>query len=171
VRQKKIFASAILLVALMVAFPTADLLAGESSTDIMDLSTTESSVLKAYGKLPLLFIGNQGQVDEAVRYYIKASGQAVYFTEENIVFDLVRSDLAEANDTADFEEIPSVQYDLSINSTEGGSVTMPGEGMFNYTAGTVVALEATPDAGYRFVEWTGDVVPLLMSTLPRPMSP
>jgi len=99
--QKKIFASAILLVALMVAFPAVGLLAGESSTDTMDLSTTESSVLEAYGKLPLLFIENQGQVDEAVRYYVKASGQTVYFTEENIVFDLVRYDLAEADDTAD----------------------------------------------------------------------
>ena len=100
--QKKIFASAaILLVALMVAFPAVGLLAGESSTDTMDLSTTESSVLEAYGKLPLLFIENQGQVDEAVRYYVKASGQTVYFTEENIVFDLIRSDGAEADDTAD----------------------------------------------------------------------
>ncbi len=99
--QKKIFASAILLVALMVAFPAVGLLAGESSTDTMDLSTTESSVLEVYGKLPLLFIENQGQVDEAVRYYVKASGQTVYFTEENIVFDLVRYDLAEADDTAD----------------------------------------------------------------------
>ena len=100
--QKKIFASAaILLVALMVAFPAVGLLAGESSTDTMDLSTTESSVLEAYGKLPLLFIENQGQVDEAVRYYVKASGQTVYFTEENIVFDLIRYDLAEADDTAD----------------------------------------------------------------------
>jgi len=155
--QKKVFASAILLVALMVAFPAAGLLARESSTDIMDLSTTESSVLKAYGKLPLLFIENQGQVAEAVRYYVRALGQTVYFTEENIVFALVRSDGAEANDTADFEEIPSVQYDLSINSTGGGSVTMPGEGIFNYTAGTVVDLVATPDAGYRFVGWTSDV--------------
>jgi len=155
--QKKIFASAILLVALMVAFPAVGLLAGESSTDTMDLSTRESSILEAYGKLPLLFIENRGQVDEAVRYYVKASGQTVYFTEENIVFDLTRYDLAEAGDTADFEEIPSVQYDLSINSTGGGSVTTPGEGTFNYTAGTVVDLEATPDAGYRFVEWTGDV--------------
>jgi hypothetical protein len=155
--QKKIFALAILLVALMVAFPAVDLLAGESSTDTMDLSTTESSVLKAYGKLPLLFIENQGQVDGAVRYYVKASGQTVYFTEKNIVFDLVRYDLAEADDTADFEEVPSVQYDLSINSTEGGLVTTPGEATFNYTAGTVVDLEATPDTGYRFVNWTGDV--------------
>jgi len=100
--QKKIFASAaILLVALMVAFPAVGLLAGESSTGTMDLSTTESSVLEAYGKLPLLFIENQGQVDEAVKYYVKASGQTVYFTEENIVFDLIRSDGAEADDTAD----------------------------------------------------------------------
>jgi Predicted S-adenosylmethionine-dependent methyltransferase involved in bacterial cell division len=99
--QKKIFAlAAILVLALMVTFPAAGLLAGESSTDTPDLSTTESSVLEAYGKLPLLFIENQGQEDEAVRYYVKASGQTVYFTEENIVFDLVRSGGTEADDTA-----------------------------------------------------------------------
>jgi hypothetical protein len=100
--QKKIFASAaILVLALMVAFPAAGLLAGESSTDTTDLSTTESSILEAYGKLPLLFIENQGQVDEAVKYYVTSSGQTVYFTEENIVFDLIRYDQAEADDTAD----------------------------------------------------------------------
>jgi len=47
--------------------------------------------------------------------------------------------------------------DLTTNSTEGGSVTEPGEGVFTYDEGTVVDLVATPDAGYRFVEWTGDV--------------
>jgi hypothetical protein len=100
--HKKIFFSAVILVlALMAAFPAAGLLAGESSTDTLDLSTTESSILEAYGQLPLLFIENQGQVDEAVRYYVKASGQTVYFTEENIVFDLIRFDGAEADDTAE----------------------------------------------------------------------
>jgi polyhydroxybutyrate depolymerase len=50
------------------------------------------------------------------------------------------------------------QYDLTIDSTEGGDVTTPGEGVFpDYDAGTVVDLVATPDAGYRFLEWTGDV--------------
>ena len=48
-------------------------------------------------------------------------------------------------------------YDLAISSTEGGSVTTPGEGTFTYDAGTVVDLVATPDDGYLFVEWTGDV--------------
>jgi hypothetical protein len=99
--QKKIFALAICLVALMVAFPAAGLLAGENSTDTIGLSTTESSVLEAYGKLPLLFIENQGQVDEAVSYYVQASGQTIYFTKKNIVFDLIRSGGAEVDTTAE----------------------------------------------------------------------
>jgi hypothetical protein len=59
--------------------------------------------------------------------------------------------------TASFEEISSFQYDLTTFSTEGGSVTEPGEGVFTYDGGTVVDLVATPDEGYQFDEWTGDV--------------
>jgi hypothetical protein len=156
--QKKIFVSAvILLVALMGAFPAASTLARESNINTINLSTMESSVPEAYAKLPLLITENQGQVDEAVRYCVKTSGKVVYFTEKNIGSDLICSDLAGVDDTADFQETALVQYDISINSTEFGSVTMPGEGIFNYTAGTVVELEATPDTGYRFDRWTGDV--------------
>jgi hypothetical protein len=59
--------------------------------------------------------------------------------------------------TANFEEIPPVQYDLTISSTAGGSVTTPGEGTFPYAAGTVVDLVAEAEEGYGFVNWTGDV--------------
>ena len=55
------------------------------------------------------------------------------------------------------EPTPTPQYDLTIASTTGGSVTTPGEGTFTYDEGTVVNLVATPDAGYEFVNWTGDV--------------
>lgn len=48
-------------------------------------------------------------------------------------------------------------YVLAITSTEGGSVTTPGEGMFTYDEGTVVVLTAEAEEGYRFVEWTGDL--------------
>ena len=48
-------------------------------------------------------------------------------------------------------------YDLTTSGTAGGSVTIPGEGSFAYDKGTVVSLVATPDAGYRFLNWTGDV--------------
>jgi hypothetical protein len=52
---------------------------------------------------------------------------------------------------------PTVKYSLTVSSTEGGSVTSPGEGTFTYNAGKVVSLVAKADKGYRFVNWTGDV--------------
>jgi hypothetical protein len=48
-------------------------------------------------------------------------------------------------------------YELTISSTEGGDVTTPGEGTFTYDGVTMVDLVATPDPGYQFVNWTGDV--------------
>jgi Leucine-rich repeat (LRR) protein len=57
--------------------------------------------------------------------------------------------------TANFSEIP--EYELTISSTAGGSVTNPGEGTFTYDAGTLVSLAATPSDGYAFVRWTGDI--------------
>jgi len=48
-------------------------------------------------------------------------------------------------------------YNLAIASTAGGSVTTPGERTFTYVKGEMVNLVATPDTGYQFVNWTGDV--------------
>jgi hypothetical protein len=50
----------------------------------------------------------------------------------------------------------SETYQLSISSTSGGSVDIPGEGVFNYDPGTVIELVATPDDGYEFQRWTED---------------
>ncbi|MGA8849752.1 MAG: CFI-box-CTERM domain-containing protein [Dehalococcoidia bacterium] len=54
-------------------------------------------------------------------------------------------------------EPPEGRYSLTISSTPGGSVAIPGEGMYTYDAGTVVNLLAVPAEHYRFVEWTGDI--------------
>jgi hypothetical protein len=43
---------------------------------------------KAYGKLPLHFIHNQGQMDERVKYYTQGSGPSLFFTSEGIYFTL-----------------------------------------------------------------------------------
>jgi len=59
--------------------------------------------------------------------------------------------------TANFQEIPLLEYDLTIVSTAGGSVTTPGEDTFTYDEGTVVNLVAQAEEGYHFVNWTGNV--------------
>ena len=58
---------------------------------------------------------------------------------------------------ANFEELPIVQYQLAINSTEGGNVTAPGVGVFTYDEGTVINLVAEASENYQFEEWTGNV--------------
>jgi hypothetical protein len=56
------------------------------------------------------------------------------------------------------EELPEItEYTLTISSTEGGSVTTPGEETSTYDEGEVIDLVATPDEGYHFVNWTGNV--------------
>lgn len=53
-------------------------------------------------------------------------------------------------------------YTLIVDFTAGGTVTVddvpiPGKAILTYDAGTVVRLNATPDSGYKFVRWSGDV--------------
>jgi internalin A len=57
------------------------------------------------------------------------------------------------------EEVPEItEYNLTISSTEGGSVISPGQpGPYTYDEGEVVNLVAIPDEGYQFVSWIGDV--------------
>src|SRR5215213_7149528 len=42
---------------------------------------SEKEALDAYGKLPLSFIPNEGQTDEAVRYYAQGAGYGFFFTK------------------------------------------------------------------------------------------
>jgi len=51
-----------------------------------------------------------------------------------------------------------IDYCLQISSTEGGSVTGPGEGNLCYGCGEVVCLAIEADPNYRFVRWEGTAV-------------
>jgi len=53
---------------------------------------TKVQVQETYGKLPLYFIQNDGQVDEKVKFYEKGSGHATYFTKEGVYISLVRGE-------------------------------------------------------------------------------
>jgi uncharacterized repeat protein (TIGR02543 family) len=54
-------------------------------------------------------------------------------------------------------------YTLIVDFTTGGTVTVndvpiPGKAILTYAGGTAVSLNATPNSGYQFVGWTGDVL-------------
>ncbi len=50
----------------------------------------------------------------------------------------------------------TTEYNLTVSSTSGGSVEGPGEGEFTYEEGNEVTLNASPNTGYYFANWTGD---------------
>jgi len=49
-----------------------------------------------------------------------------------------------------------IQFILTINSGEGGT-TQPSPGSYDYDCGNLVEITATPDGGYEFSGWSGDV--------------
>lgn len=50
----------------------------------------KKDIKNAYGKMPIQFIENRGQVDERVRYYVKRGGTTIWFTDNEIIFDVVK---------------------------------------------------------------------------------
>ena len=62
--------------------------------------------------------------------------------------------------TANFEQIPQAppgEFNLTVSSTTGGNVTIPGEGNFTYSEGMVLELVAEANEAYLFYMWFGDV--------------
>lgn len=74
---------------------------------------------------------------------------------QNYTFTAFEGQTYNLNIIAISEEISG--YNITACSTEGGSVTVPGDGACDYAEGTVLDLVANPAEGYRFVNWTGDV--------------
>lgn len=89
--------TAIFLFLFSVSFLAVSVAAAPGKAD-------KESILEAYGKLPLYFIENKGQLDPRVRFYVKTSGQTLYFTDEGIVFDLLRGEKAAEKSTEGAEK-------------------------------------------------------------------
>jgi len=58
--------------------------------------------------------------------------------------------------TANFSEIGVISYTLTIEVNGSGS-TIPAAGTHQYEEGEIVSISATPDEGWQFDGWTGDV--------------
>jgi len=91
----------VLLLQLIVFLPLAAQAApgaqgsDASGQDLANGKTTEAArhnALKAYGRIPLYFIKNTGQVDGSVRYYEKGPSHATFFTDDGLVLSLSRNE-------------------------------------------------------------------------------
>jgi hypothetical protein len=86
--SKRIAGAALLTLALgLVAFSHG--MAGQQTplpTMAPPSEGQQAALWDAYWKLPLYFIENQGQLDPQVKFYLQASGGALFFTQEGMIF-------------------------------------------------------------------------------------
>jgi len=54
------------------------------------IKSQQPQVMPDFGKIPLYFIPNKGQVDESALFYAKASKYTLWLTKEGLVFDSLR---------------------------------------------------------------------------------
>jgi len=82
-------------IAILIVVFCLGLACGKKESTEEEAKTTEvreaqkAQVVQAYGKLPLTFTENRGQMAEPVRFYIRGSRGTVYYTPEEVVYDVV----------------------------------------------------------------------------------
>jgi len=89
----------LLLLQLLVFLPITGLAADGGKTTLLKnhkkieaTASQKDAVVRIYGKLPLYFIENRGQVDEKVSFYERGAGHATFFTDKGVVIGLTRSE-------------------------------------------------------------------------------
>ena len=91
------------------------------TTPQVQASAPEVEVDTDWGKMPLYFISNQGQLDEAVSYYVRGSEKTLYFTEEGLTFTLNAPDQDEPS------AAPQKTWTLRLDYLEAEEVTPQGQ--------------------------------------------
>ncbi len=64
---------------------------GRSITETIAPALVSAKADAAYGKMPLYFIPNQGQLDKQVAYYVQGKDKTIYFTEDGITLALTKA--------------------------------------------------------------------------------
>jgi len=70
------------------------------SVKSQDIQSTSTGIVKPdlnFGKFPLYFIFNKGQVNEKTKFYAKASRYTLWLTKEGLVFDSFRNTYSKSN--------------------------------------------------------------------------
>ena len=97
--------SSLMLVSWVAGIALGGLVAQRANAGDLPLATSavdsaqKAQLLQAYGKLPLFFIQNDGQVESKVKFYEKNSGHATYFTPEGVYLALTKRKALKADPT------------------------------------------------------------------------
>ena len=75
----------------VLIFGIVGVVSTQSGPQPVDPPEAKPEIVESYGKLPLYFIENQGQVDQKVKFYEKSSGHMMFFSEERIYIRLRRT--------------------------------------------------------------------------------
>jgi len=108
--------------------------------------TTRS--LGTFGRLPLAFIENQGQVDDQAKFYLRTGEQTLWFTREGIVFDLLRAKWEGEGPVRHWERLAFAQDLVGANQNATLKGTNPQPGTYNYFPGNDPAKWRTGVRGY-----------------------
>jgi hypothetical protein len=70
------------------ASPPPALAGGASDSLPLADKETHARVEEGFGKLPLYFVENNGQLDKRVAYYVQGADKTIYFTNQGLTFSL-----------------------------------------------------------------------------------
>ena len=127
-----IFLVSLLFVAfLLIQIQTPITTNGQVSTAEVP-EAIRQQIRETYGKLPLYFIENQGQLDPRVAYYIQGGDKSIYFTGSGVTFSLTAA-LPDALTAAGDEKPASEALVHPAAYQESGDVTAP---LLSHSAGS-----------------------------------
>jgi len=104
-KRRRVFVSA-LVISIFIGFiglEYANATNTKSEADVIESvpekadHAVKAQVSKNYGKLPLSFIRNDGQIDDKVQYYERGRGHSTYFTSEGVYLELISSRESESS--------------------------------------------------------------------------
>ena len=127
----------------------------------LTVSSTSGGSVTEPGQGTFLYQGGNivqliAQPDEGYEF-VKWTGDVDAIADVNAAWTTIAMN-SSCSITANFDSWhPEPVALLLVSSTEGGSVTSPGEGTFDCTLGSMVILMAEASSGYQFDSWSGDV--------------
>jgi hypothetical protein len=127
----------------------------------LNIATTSGGSVTEPGQGDFVYQGGSivdliGQPDEGYEFVKWTGGVAAIADVSDAQTTITMNDSYSI--TANFESWhPEPVALLDVSSTSGGSVTSPGQGIFDCTLGSMVILMAEANSGYQFAGWSGEV--------------